>query len=324
MDIRSKSLEFAPGRGGVELASIASIAYRLGQLKPIDEIDFLRDDPRKLELYRLAGFERYAESELSMRELARHSAIQTLQDSGVERGEIGICLYVAESFDRDELVNAEEVNRLLIELGMGNAMPIHVSLSSCANIMSALRVATAFIAADEARHVLVVSVDKAPRRHGGRKMLQEMTIKSDVSLSCLVSAPGAGPYAILHLNQQNAADLIGVQSIDPRAYAVSKFNSIRRSAKRACAALALEPADFTRIITSNYSREVTKMFIELCGFRKESGCFENIGRFAHAVAGDVLVNLRDLDTNGAIQPGDRIFLMADSITSSAVLCLQKR
>lgn len=324
MDNRLKSLEVVSAQRGVELASIASIAYHLGQLRPIGEIDFLRDDPRKLELYRLAGFEYYAESELSMRELARRSAIQTLEVSGVRRSEIDICLYVAESFDRDELVNAEEVNRLLLDLGLDSTSPIHVSISNCANIMSALRVATALIAAGEARHVLVVSVDKASRRRGGRKMFQEMTIKSDVSLSCLVSGPGAGPYAILHLNLQNTAGLIDVQSMGSKAYAMSKFNGIRRAAKQARAVLALGPGDFARIITNNYGREVTKMFIELCGFRKESGCFKNIGRFAHAVAGDVLINLRDLETEGAIRTGDRIFLMADSITSCAVLCLQRR
>jgi len=65
------------------------------------------------------------------------------------------------------------------------------------------------------------------------------------------------------------------------------------------------------------------MFIDLCGFPGEAGCFANIGRFAHAVAGDVLINLKDLETEGALRPGDRVFLMADSLTSSSVLCLQK-
>ena len=81
-------------------------------------------------------------------------------------------------------------------------------------------------------------------------------------------------------------------------------------------------ADFTRIITNNYSREVSKMFTELCGFRKEAGWFENIARFAHAVAGDVLINLTDLEMSGGIHAGDRLFLMADSIAASTVVCLQ--
>jgi 3-oxoacyl-[acyl-carrier-protein] synthase III len=311
-------------RNGTELASIASIAYHLGQLKSIDNIDFLRDDPRKLDLYRQAGFESYAESELPMRELAYRSAVQTLDASGIQRGEIGICLYVAESFDRDEVVNSEEVNRLLVGLGLGSAVPIHISVSNCANIISALRVAIALIAAGETKHVLVVSVDKASRRSGGRMMFQEMSIKSDISLSCLVSAPGAGSFGVMYLGQRNNAALVGDEALDSKTYAISKFNGIRSSARQAREALALGPADFAWIITNNYSREVTRMFVELCGFRKEAARFANTGRFAHAVAGDVLINLRDLELEGAIRPGDRIFLMSDSITSSSVLCLQKR
>lgn len=307
-----------------ELASIASIAYHLGALKPIDELDFLREDPRKRELYRLGGFASYAESELSMRELAHHSVVQTLDACGIERDEIGICLYVAESFGRDELVDSSEVNRLLVDLGLENCVPIHISIANCANIMAALRVAAALIEAEQTRHVLVASVDKASRRYGGRRMFQEMSVKSDVSLSCLVSRPGAGPYGILYLGQNNAADLIDADMTESASYAMSKFKGIRRAAKQARQALELEASDFTRIITNNYSREVMKMLIELCGFRKDAGYFGNIGRFAHAVAGDVLINLKDLETEGAFKPGDRIFLMADSVTSSSVLCLRRR
>ena len=324
MDARPSSYMRGIDRCDPELASIGAIAYYLGALKRIDGIDFLREDPQKLALYRLSGFDRYAESDLSMRELAYRSAAQTLEAGGVAPGDIGICLYVAESADRDEPVNSAQVNRLLLDLGLTRAMPIHVSAANCANIMSALRVAAAFVAAGEAQHVLIVSVDKASRRPGGRKMFNEMTIKSDVSLSCLVSVPGAGAYGIAYLGQGNCAELIDADAMESKAYAMAKFNDIRRTAKRAREALDLGPADFARVVTNNYGRAVTKMFIELCGFQPDAGCFANIGRFAHAVAGDVLINLQDLETEGAIGPGDRVFLMADSITSSAVMCLRKR
>jgi 3-oxoacyl-[acyl-carrier-protein] synthase III len=202
-------------------------------------------------------------------------------------------------------------------------VPIHVSISNCANIVAALRVAGALIEAREAEHVLVVSVDKAPSRYGGRKMFQEMSVKSDVSLSCLVSGPGAGQYGILYLGQHNTAALADVCMEASSAYAMEKFKGIRRAAREARDTLELSTADFTRIITNNYGREVMKMFIELCGFPKDTGWFVNLGRFAHAVAGDVLINLKDLESRGAIQPGERLFLLADSVTSSSVLCLQK-
>jgi len=321
---RNGRLGDLPAGRGKEMGSIAGIAYHLGELRPIDEVDFLRADAKRLELYKLAGFEQYAASNLSMRELAHRSAIQTLDECGIDRDDIGYCLYVAESFDRDELVNSTEVNRLLVELGLENAVPIHISVSNCANIMSAVRVATALIESSAARHVLIASVDKASRRFAGRKMFQEMSVKSDVSVSCLVSGHDEGQYAILYLGQHNAAGMVEMECVDSASYSVPKFKSIRGAAKHARETLDLTAADFARIITNNYSQQVTKMFIELCGFPREAGCYTNISRFAHAVAGDVLINLKDLETAGALNPGDRMFLMADSVTSSSVLCLQKR
>jgi 3-oxoacyl-[acyl-carrier-protein] synthase III len=304
-----------------ERASIHAIEYHLGERKAIDDLDFLRDDPKRLELYKLGGFEYYAASTLSMRELARRSAAATLESSGIDRDDVGVLIYVAESDDRDEPVRSFEVNHLLLELGLDHAVPIHVSVSNCANIVSALRVAAAFIEAGETQHVLIASVDKASNRYGGRRMFQEMSIKSDISVSCLVSSPGVGPYGITGLHQQNLARLVDL--VDSANYAMEKFKGIRRVAKVAKERLSLTAGDFARIITNNYSREVMKMFIELCGFPKHAGCFGNIGRFAHAVAGDVLINLRDLDDDGAIRSGDRIFLMADSVTASSVFCLRK-
>lgn len=306
-----------------EMASLSGISYELGVLRPIDELDFLQDDPRKLELFKIGGFKNYAHSDLSMRELGYAAAVNTLREAGVDRREIGICLYVAESFDRDEAANSLEVNRLLLDLDLGHTVPINVSISNCANIMSALRLATALIAVGDTQHVLIVSVDKASRRYGGRRMFQDMSIKSDISVSCMVSGPGKGRYGIHYLKLNNAAALIEAELSDSAAYAMEKFKGIRRAGKEARNRMAVRPADFARVVTNNYSYAVIKMFVELCGFPKERGAFTNVGRFAHAVAGDVLINLQDLETEGAFQPGDLIFLMADSISAASVLCLQR-
>lgn len=312
------------GRRAGEKLSVClhSIAYSLGEPRSIVDLDFLRDDQARLELYQHAGFVHYVESALSMRELAFESARRTLDACGVAGADIDTCLYVAESFDRDEVVNSQQVNRLLMDLGIGNAVPIHLSTSNCANIVAALRLAAAMIESEQAAHVLIVSVDKAPKRYGGRKMFQEMSIKSDVSLSCVVSRVGIGRYGVLYVGQHNSAALACTEIADAAGYSVPKFRGIRHAAQRAKESLGMTASDFSRVITNNYSREVSKMFTELCGFRKEAGWFDNIARFAHAVAGDVLINLKDLEMSGGIRSGDRVFLMADSVAASTVVCLQ--
>jgi 3-oxoacyl-[acyl-carrier-protein] synthase III len=308
-----------------ERASISSIAYHLGALRPISDIDFLRDNERELAFYKAAGFESYAESDMSMRELALRSAAMTIGNCGVDRAEIDVCLYAAESNGRDEQVSSVEVNRLLVELGLEHAMPICISVSNCANIMAALRVALALVRAGDARHVLIVSVDKAPRRYGGRKMTHEMSLKSDGSVSCLISraGTGAGQYGVLYLAQRNAASLVCGNIDDPTSYAMPKYRGIRTAARHAREELQMEVTEFARIVTHNYRRDVTEALVGMCGFEKAAGWFSNINRFAHAAAGDVLINFKDLDDAGALGSGDQVFAMADSVTSTSVLCLRK-
>jgi 3-oxoacyl-[acyl-carrier-protein] synthase III len=126
------------------------------------------------------------------------------------------------------------------------------------------------------------------------------------------------------LRQHNDATLVDAGTKRATAYTVHRFNLIRQSARQARAALGLSAERFARVITNNYSRAVTAKLVELCGFPHDAGCFANIGRFAHASAGDILVNLKDLEANREIAPGDLVFLMADSVTSIAVLCLHRR
>jgi 3-oxoacyl-[acyl-carrier-protein] synthase III len=323
-NIRLKPDSLQRGRSE-EQASISSIAYCLGSLRPISEIDFLRDNERELAFYKAAGFQSYAESDMSMRELASRSAAMTIENCGIDRSEIDVCLYAAESSGRDEQVSSVEVNRLLVELGLEHAMPICISVSNCANIMAALRVALALVQAGEARHVLVVSVDKAPRRYGGRKMTHEMSLKSDGSVSCLISrtGTGAGHYGVLYLAQRNVASLICGNLDDPTSYAMPKYRGIRAAARRAREALEMGAAEFARVVTHNYRRDVTEALVGMCGFQRAAGWFDNIDRFAHAVAGDVLINVKDIDASGALGPGDQVFAMADSVTTTSVLCLRK-
>jgi len=137
-----------------------------------------------------------------------------------------------------------------------------------------------------------------------------------VALSCIVSR-AAGGHAVEFLGQRNCASLIEGGDGGAASYSIPKFKAIRLAATQARDALGMAPEQFTHILTNNYSLEVTKMFGELCGFPRDASYLENIGRFAHAVAGDILINLKDLDDRGGVARGDRVLLMADSVTSAA-------
>lgn len=307
------------------LGSILGIASEMGELRPIDRIDFLSADPDVLELYRLAGLEHYAESDLRSVDLAMASVRRTLDLSGVEPGAIDYLLYLGESHERDEVVNADEVNELLRTTGLTGAYPVGLALSQCANLVTGLRIASSLVLSGAARHVMVVSVDKAPRKPGGRRMRPEMSVRSDSAVSCLVARPGEGAFDILGIVQENAPEqrqLAEAAKPGNLQMEMGKFRNIRTVAKRLLAELQLDPARFRRVITNNYNREIARTFVSLSGFPHAAGFYENIPRLAHAVAGDLLINLRDLADSGGLEPGDHVFLLTDSISSTSAFCVE--
>ena len=308
------------------LASILGIASELGRLRSIAEIDFLGADPQALELYRLAGLECYAESDLRPVDLAAAAVRRTLELAdlaGIDRREVGYLLYVGESHERDEAVSADDVNELLLATGLAGAYPIGLALSQCANVVTGLRVAASLILSGAARRVMVVSVDKAPRRPGGRRMQPEMSVRSDSAVSCLVGPPGEGQLDVLSIVQENAPEQRRIDaSAEPGTLQMGKFRHIRTVAKRLLAELEAEPGRFRRVITNNYNREIAKTFVSLCGFPHALGFYDNIPRLAHAVAGDVLLNLGDLADAGGLEPGDLALLLTDSISSTSAVCVE--
>ncbi|HBL30876.1 MAG TPA: hypothetical protein DD490_28920 [Acidobacteria bacterium] len=307
------------------LGSLLGLAGELGEIRPIDQVDFLADDPRALELYRLAGLEHHAASDLRSVDLARASVQKTLDLAGVAPGEIDFLLYLGESHERDEVVQADEVNELLRATGLTAAYPIGLALSQCANLVTGLRVASSLLLSGAARRVMVVSVDKAPKRPGGRRMRPEMSVRSDSAVSCLVVPPGAGAFDLLGIVQENAPEqrqLAEAARPGDLQMEMGKFRNVRTVAKRLLAQTGLEPARFRRVITNNYNREIARTFVGLSGFPAELGFYDNIPRLAHAVAGDLLINLRDLADSGGLEPGDHVFLLTDSISSTSAFCVE--
>jgi 3-oxoacyl-[acyl-carrier-protein] synthase III len=160
-------------------------------------------------------------------------------------------------------------------------------------------------------------------------MRPEMSLRSDSAVSCLVTLPGAGPgkgiFDLLAIVQENAPEQrIVDESAAPGALQMAKFRHVRTVAKRLLADLQAEPRSFRRVITNNYNKEIAKTFVSLCGFPTDRGFYANIPRLAHAVAGDVLINLDDLAAAGGLEPHDRVLLITDSISSTSAFCVEKR
>jgi len=305
------------------LASLSAIQYELGDLCNIQELDFLANDPEKLQQYKESGLVNYSRSHLPVLDLCYNSLERTLRSSGITRDSIRFLVYVSENATRDYCISIKDINRLLLKLGLTKAMPIGVSLSDCANIITGIQVATSLIASNMAENVLMVCSDKPSRLPGKRKMPHEMSVLSDGAASCLICAPGKGEFDITLIDHKNYPLQWDAAQRDKNVYSVEKFKAIVNVSRKSLRENAIRPDSIGKVITGNYMTPIAKMFVEISGFKAEQGFYDNIARFAHTLAGDILINLKDYMDTGMPAGGEKIFFIVDSYSSCGSMLIEK-
>jgi len=72
---------------------LAAIAYKLGDFYSIEEIDELKKNPQVLKMLLTLGLEKYSKSDLVASEIAKASALQTLEKAQIPAEEIDILIY---------------------------------------------------------------------------------------------------------------------------------------------------------------------------------------------------------------------------------------
>lgn len=308
------------------IASLSAIQYELGESRKIEELDFLVNDPEKLELFRSSGLVHYCKTDLSLIEFCSRAVARTLESTRVDRNEIGFVLFVAENANTDFSLGIRPINNLLTQLGLGHALPVSIGLSDCANILTGIQMGTSLIASKMARHVLLVCVDKILSEPGKREMARQMSVLSDGAVSCMISEPGAGDFdigLITHHNKPAQWELWSTVSEYENIYSMEKFKQLVTVGKRLLRQHGVQPKEIKKVITGNYRESISRMFVEIGGFVPEQAYFDNIPRFGHTLAGDVLINLKDYADQAPLSPGEKIFTLVDSYSSCGSFLLEK-
>lgn len=306
------------------IASISAIQYELGDFIKIDELDFLVSDQEKLKMYQTSGLANYVKTNLDPMELCFTCLSKTLDQIKVEKEEIDFLIFTSENAKRDYSLGIRDANRLQIRLGLKKAQPIGVSLSECANVITGIQLGASLINTKMAKNVLLVCFDKLPDADIRRRMPHEMSILSDGAVSCLISEPGKGDFDIQSITHKNMAtqwDYFGTESNN--MYSMQKLKSLVGVTKRILKENAIETKEIKKIFTSNYATSIAKMFIEISGFKEEQGYYANIERFAHTLAGDILINLKDYMDEFPINVNEKVFMLIDSFSSCGSIILTK-
>lgn len=274
---------------------LTGLAYELGDLCDIREIDDLKRSSQLLDMLLMLNLDKYSKSQLTASELAKNSVLQTLEKAQIYREDIDVVIYATNSFwNLGAGVNGTglpEVARLIDELALEQAYPIGINLSECGNLHSALRVAASLIRAEDCENVLIVTTDKNSEEE--RILQGTLSVLSDGAASFLLtSSREKGEFELLCTSQYINSK---ASHIDPKTpeFMEETIEGVKQTANIALKKINKKPNDFHRLITNCYNISVSRTFCHILGFNEAQTYTKNISRFAHAWASDNIINLHD-------------------------------
>ncbi|MCX5205882.1 acyl carrier protein [Streptomyces sp. NBC_00237] len=312
-------------------ARLSAPAYELGEYAdPVTELPELLADPEAAaELTSsAAGFDTYRWSDAPVGELMAAAAQRTLGEAGVPGDEVDLVLLATDSLPRDRTAH-RDVAELLAEAGLSRATASTLGLMDCATAMAAVGTAASLVRDGSARHVLVVSGDLADHATGGERIVAGgAAIASDAAATALVSATAAGlpVLGMAHHAAQGPA-----QGQSPRQQLAARIAAYRELFTRLEHRHPFRPDEVRAVLSSNFARNVLETYLSDVGYGSAALALGNVGRIAHCLGSDPLINLADrlaeAKTGGPAaedRAEDRLVLLGAGISHLAAVLLGAR
>lgn len=307
-------------------AGIDAIAeYLPGKVATVGDLHergLLRGSPDTLKSF---GFDTvHLADEESNIDMAIAAAAKVLEESEIDRDEIGMILYAAALNSSSTLWDGNggspngtvlqldgvadlfkyPVSLLQTELDLPNASVVGINQIGCASIFAALRMARALIVAeDDLKAVLCVSADKFP---AGRHRDLAYNLVSDGACAAIVRR-GAGRNRIVECTQVTKGALWDSEEIENEIIA-AYFPTATALVERTLAKAGLKMDDIALVIPHNVSLRSWEILGRLIGCPPDRIYTDNIARVGHTIASDNLLNLRCATESGRIKKGDKLLL----------------
>jgi 3-oxoacyl-[acyl-carrier-protein] synthase-3 len=289
---------------------LRSPAYRVGELRPIEELGCAAETLQEMQAAGLEMFSRFGGDPF---ELAAGSIESTLATGQIQACDVDAVIYATTAYVSmgspwSLLDVGTGVRQLLKRLGLHRAMPIGVSLAQCANLSTAISVAAGLVASGRHRNILVFVADRIPP--GVSRIVNPgITVLSDAAASCLVSADRDGWEMIGFAEHLDGAEA----DLDPTenffAYLRSTATGIREVCANLYEQLNTPPKSFHRLLINNVNHSVVRLVAEQSGFPISAIHTSNIARYGHCDAADVIINLSDHAMSETSVPSELVLML---------------
>jgi 3-oxoacyl-[acyl-carrier-protein] synthase III len=279
-----------------------AVAYALGDERALVES---RDVAASglTEYFVAQGLRRYRCSDLDADELAFAAARQTLERIGSRAGEIDGVLYATTTFAHPHAYGSA-IGRLCNRLGLADVDALGLYFAQCGNLLSAIRVGTAYAKSGLCDNVLIIATDKATSA-ADRITANNVSVNSDGAVSLILGASReAMHYRVLDTFQVSDHGMWIDTGPGGRTKRMSiVFRGLKKLA-RAVRSSAAYSDDLALLVTNNYVSEFLDVIRETMPAARAGHIVENVAGHAHVYSADTFINLESARRGNVLAAGD--------------------
>jgi 3-oxoacyl-[acyl-carrier-protein] synthase-3 len=265
----------------------------------------------------LFGWGGYRRSSNTIFEMAYESMKLTLDVCRVAAEEIGLVIICSSDFN--PVIEKQSYSELLISLGMNAAFPMGVTVSDCANLLSALNMARQLIVGKQYKNIMLVTSNKISDE---QYRFQDYALFSDGAASFLISDRNELEYV-----PEDCFDIVDSQ-INARFEARKEDDEVDDSplyittANQIAERTDIAVSDLTKVFSNNLYLPVITLKEGSIGVNKSQLYLENVARFGHCFSADSVINLSDYMKTVGIQKGEYFALNSSAEGLRAQVLLQ--
>jgi 3-oxoacyl-[acyl-carrier-protein] synthase III len=303
---------------------LKSLAYALGNLREISDIVDIHltklGDPN---FRRLHGVHYYLETDKTVFDLALESARKTIENSQIDKQRISAIFFSTVSHYAEDLaVEKDFGGRLMHELGLYNCYFYGVFAQNCATVAGAIRLANAYLNNLHDEDILIISADKISQERGiGR--LGPFYARSDAAVSCILTKENY-EYELSLFSEFYDPDLWNVTHDNDRPKLLKSFKLNTKRVINKCLEInAVSRDQISYVLCNNHDTLIWRHMADFWEIPYERFYTRNIPRISHCPAGDVFINLIDLEVEESIPFGSNLLTFFSGPHAWTVTILKK-
>ncbi len=193
-------------------------------------------------------------------------------------------------------------SHLQADFGMENATVFGLNQQACTSMLGALKLASMLISSEpEIRKVLCVTADRFPEN---ALYEQAYNLISDGAAACIVSNRPSGFKLIAWHGVTNGALAFASDDETVGTFFNYSFAAINKVLEKA----QMSVNDLRWIVPQNTNRKAWQILANLLRFDFANVYLPTLPQVGHVISGDNIINLKHLDAEKILQPGERVLL----------------